>query len=271
MSTTYQDLTYTTFPDTIQSFVEMEDITSGDASALDAYQTAMRAGDFQAARQALASMTNANNKIIDATKINTLNDTLIALERFYKTDIEPYVDQKQEEWQAIVDLFTDNFAYIGEWNSTTAYKKNNIVSRVENPAQDIYLYIAMVDNTGVSLDNTSTWRVLTVKGDIGVSGEGLTFYGMWVSTKNYIAGDLVSYNNHLYMATGPSLDAPPNENQDVWTDFGQFTTQSMFLSEDEPANIVEGQIWLHIIPEGGLMMATMNSLNPLTQAEVLDN
>ena len=155
MSTTYQDLTYTTFPDTIQSFVEMEDITSGDASALDAYQTAMRAGDFQAARQALASMTNANNKIIDATKINTLNDTLIALERFYKTDIEPYVTQKQAEWQAIVDLFVDNFAYIGEWNSTTGYKRNNIVSRTENPAEDIYLYIAMVDNTGVSLDNTS--------------------------------------------------------------------------------------------------------------------
>lgn len=247
MSTTYQDLTYTTFPDSIQSFVQMEDIASGDADVLAQYQSAMRSGDFAAAQAALANMTNADNKIINAVKLNTMFDTCIALERFYKTDIEPYVEQKQEEWQAIVDLFTNNFAYIGNWDNSTAYKRNNMVSRVEGPAEDVFMYIAIVDNTNVELEDTDTWRALTVKGDIGISGQGLTFMGIWQSTQNYIPGNVVSYGNHIYLAIQNSLDQTPTSNSEYWTDYGEFTTLSIFVEEEEPTNIVSGQMWFQIV------------------------
>ena len=125
MSTTYPDLTYTTFPDQEQSFVEMEDITTGDATLLSQYQQAMLQGNFQAARQALSQMTNANNKLIDSVKINTLFDTCVALERFYKSDIEPYLEQKQQEWEATVAIFTNDFGHVGNFSLNGIYKRNN--------------------------------------------------------------------------------------------------------------------------------------------------
>ena len=42
MSVTYPDLTFTTFPDTEQSFVEMIDLTSSDGALMTQYQTAMQ-------------------------------------------------------------------------------------------------------------------------------------------------------------------------------------------------------------------------------------
>ena len=96
MSVTYTDLTYTTFPDQEQNFVEMIDVGTGDATALTSYQNAMMQGNFHAAQAALASMTASDNKIINAIKLNTLFDTCVALERFYKSDVEPYIDQNKK-------------------------------------------------------------------------------------------------------------------------------------------------------------------------------
>ena len=87
MSTTYPDLTYTTFPDQEQSFVEMEDITDGDAVALTNYQNAMKQGDFQAAQQALSSMTNANNKLI---KVRIAGDTCDGDDVYFYQNSEKY-------------------------------------------------------------------------------------------------------------------------------------------------------------------------------------
>ena len=91
MSTTYQSLQFTTFPDDIQSFVTMLNMSVEDGAAVTGYQQAMQAGNNTLARQYYGQITNANQKFIDATKMNTLMDTCVALQKFYKTDIEPYI------------------------------------------------------------------------------------------------------------------------------------------------------------------------------------
>lgn len=89
MSTTYPDLTYTSFPDSIQTFIEMIDMTSSDGQLVEQYQTAMKNNDFTNAANILNSIPNANNKILDSNKMNTAFDTIIALQRYFNQKYSP--------------------------------------------------------------------------------------------------------------------------------------------------------------------------------------
>lgn len=89
MSVTYPDLSYTSYPDSIQSFVEMIDMTSSDGLLVSQYQTAMQNNDFTTAANILQSIPNATNKILDSDKMNTAFDTLIALQRYFNQKYSP--------------------------------------------------------------------------------------------------------------------------------------------------------------------------------------
>ena len=89
MSATYPDLTYTSFPDIEQSFVEMIDMTSSDVNLVSQYQIAMQNNDFTTAANILQSIPNANNKILDSNKMNTAFDTIVALQRYFNQKYSP--------------------------------------------------------------------------------------------------------------------------------------------------------------------------------------
>lgn len=248
MSTTYTDLTFTTFPDQEQNFVEMQDIVATDATVLTTYQQAMMNGDFQAAQAALATMANANNKLIDSVKLNTLFDTTVALERFYKTDVEPYIEQKQEEWEATVAIFTNDFAYIGDWNNTTGYKRNNMVSFYNSSTGDTELYIATEDNTNEEpYASGAPWRRLSFKGIQGQSGEGVTFQTAWNSSTQYTEGDIVVHNDQLWQATQNNQNQEPSSTSAYWTGFGEFSTTNIYVAQIQPAELSPGDFWFQIL------------------------
>ena len=86
MSDTYTDLSLTSFPDEIQTFTTLLNMTIDDANAINGYQQAMRDGDYSLAQQYFNQITNGSRKILDAEKINTLMETCMAIERFYLSD-----------------------------------------------------------------------------------------------------------------------------------------------------------------------------------------
>lgn len=245
MSTTYPDLTFTTFPDTQQTFVQMIDLTSSDGALMTQYQQAMMNGDFATAQSVLAQIPNANNKILDTVKVNTLFDTTVALERFYKTNVEPYIEQKQQEWEALVALFTANFAYVGEYNQGTSYQQNNIVSAIDPTTGYTFLYIAIQDNSA-ALTDPSSWRVLTVTGPQGLSGDGLTFMGAWNSTTPYNVGDVVTYQNELWSALQVNTNQEPGATTGYWQNYGNFPVQTIFVSQTQPSLSV-GDFWFQVV------------------------
>ena len=245
MSITYSDLTYTTFPDTEQSFVEMIDMNSSDGALMTQYQTAMQNGDFATARTVLAQIPNANNKILDSVKMNTLFDTTVALERFYKTNVEPYIETKQQEWEQLVTLFTANFAYVGPYQQGTQYQQNNIVSSINPSTGDTNLYIAIQNNSAPITDTTS-WRVLTIKGAQGLSGEGLTFAGTWNSTTAYNEGDVVTYQNELWSALQANTNQEPGTTTGYWQSYGNFPVTSIVVSQSQPTQSV-GDFWFQVV------------------------
>ena len=79
----------TSFPNVIQTFPQMIDLTASDSALAQQYQTAMQAGNLALAKQILAQIPNNQNKIITADYLNTINDTVIAVEKYFQARYSP--------------------------------------------------------------------------------------------------------------------------------------------------------------------------------------
>ena len=97
----------TTFPNAIQTFPQMIDLTASDGTLAQQYQIAMQAGNLALAKQILAQIPNNQNKIITADYLNTINDTVVAMEKYFQaryspayivSDTQPQSQEKNDFW-----------------------------------------------------------------------------------------------------------------------------------------------------------------------------
>ena len=79
----------TSFPNQIQNFPQMQDITAQDAILVQQYQNAMQVGNLSLAQQILAQIPNNQNKIVTADYLNTINDTVIAVQKYFGARYSP--------------------------------------------------------------------------------------------------------------------------------------------------------------------------------------
>ena len=79
----------TSFPSALQTFPQMVDLAASDGTLAQQYQTAMQAGNLTLAKQILAQIPNNQNKIITADYLNTINDTLVAVEKYFQVRYSP--------------------------------------------------------------------------------------------------------------------------------------------------------------------------------------
>ena len=242
MSSTYTDLQYTTFPETIQNFIEVLNIVASDAPYINGFQQAMREGNYAAAQQYFSQIPDGDRKFLDAEKINTLLDTCIALERFYSTDIAPYIANLQNEWQATVDQFD----YKGDWVNSITYYKNNFVSATVNGVYGLYLCIA-ASARNIAVTNTSYWRALTIRGEQGASGETMSFRFSWASDQSYTVGDIVDYNDGLWYCKANNSNIPPALNSTSWDLIYQSSQYLYPFSSTQPSEISTGGLWFEIV------------------------
>ena len=124
MSELYPDLPLTAFPGDLSSFTNYLNLTASDGLVVQQYMDAMNAGNQTLANQILATLPSASQKIITATDYNKFAQCIQAIERFYTTDIKPYIEQQQESWLNVIQ----QFSYEGTWSTGTSYQANNIVS-----------------------------------------------------------------------------------------------------------------------------------------------
>lgn len=202
MSTTYTDLTETQFPDKVDDLSRMSDLTVSDVALVNQYYTYYNAGNLAAAAQLLIDNPTLMNKIFNAAKFNILRDALIALQRYYKSDVQTYIDSTRESLQDEIDTFVP----MGTYNSSTSYVKNNIVTYSGNG------YICKQSCKGKTPGTTAGadyWQLIVSKGDKGDSGTGLTFRGTYSSTASYTKDDAVTDGHAIWAAlqasTGQAL------------------------------------------------------------------
>ena len=79
----------TSFPNAIQNFPQMINLLASDGSLVQQYQTAMQAGNLTLAQQILAQIPNNQSKIITADYLNTINDTVVAVEKYFQARYSP--------------------------------------------------------------------------------------------------------------------------------------------------------------------------------------
>ena len=79
----------TSFPNAIQTFPQMIDLAASDGALAQQYQAAIQAGNLALAKQILAQIPNNQNKIITADYLNTINDTVVAVEKYFKARYSP--------------------------------------------------------------------------------------------------------------------------------------------------------------------------------------
>lgn len=87
----------TSFPNAIQNFPQMIDLIASDGTLVQQYQTAMQAGNLTLAKQILDQIPNSQNKIITADYLNTINDTVVAVEKYFQARYSPaYVVSREQ-------------------------------------------------------------------------------------------------------------------------------------------------------------------------------
>ena len=241
MSTTYQSLQFTTFPDDIQSFVTMLNMSVEDGAAVTGYQQAMQAGNNTLARQYYSQITNANQKFIDATKMNTLMDTCVALQKFYKTDIEPYIQSQQTIWGNRINQFN----YVGDYSASTVYAVNNFVTYTASGVRNVYICVK-VPPIGTAPTNTTYWRKLSIQGLQGPSGENLSFRYAWDSGEVYYPEDVVVYDNVVWGCLVQNSNQTPQSGSTYWRSI--YSPQQVVypFSAQEPTNMEAGFLWFKI-------------------------
>ena len=97
----------TSYPNSVQTFPQMIDLTASDGPLAQQYQIAMQAGNLALAKQILAQIPNNQSKIITADYLNTINDTVVAVEQYFQaryspayivSDTQPQSQEKNDFW-----------------------------------------------------------------------------------------------------------------------------------------------------------------------------
>ena len=97
----------TSYPNSVQTFPQMIDLSASDGVLAQQYQTAMQAGNLALAKQILAQIPNNQNKIITADYLNTINDTVVAIEQYFRGRYSPayIVSEAQPAYQEATDFW----------------------------------------------------------------------------------------------------------------------------------------------------------------------
>lgn len=244
MSTLYPDLDFTNYPGELDNFELKSNITnSTDAQLVAQIQTAILAGDFVNASAILNANPQLNGKIFSANDYNQIRDAVLALERFYDNDIYGYITEKQAGWIAEIDKF--NFE--GVYSPTVQYSKNNMVNYTTLEGTFLYLCIS-TPPTGTPPTNNTYWRTLTLRGERGASGDGLSFTYVWDSTAQYKVNDVVIYGNKWWAATQANRGQQPADGSSYWSEvLTALPAVQVPVTEVQPTNQVIGDQWYQVI------------------------
>lgn len=244
MSALYPDLDFTNYPGELDNITLKSNITNTtDAQLVSQIQASILAGDFANASAILNANPQLNGKIFNANDYNQIRDAILALERFYNSDIKNYITEKQAVWVAEVDKFN----YKGVYSPTTQYYKNNMVDYTTTEGTFLYLCIKQPD-TGIAPTNTNYWRILTLRGERGLSGEGLSFAWVWDSTTEYNTNDVVVYGNKWWVSTQVNRGQQPANGSAYWTEIlTALPAIQIPVTEIQPTDQIIGDQWYQVI------------------------
>ena len=168
--------------------------------------------------------------IISEERMNLFGDILINMQKFFKDDVEPYVDNmktdvlnytdaKKQEFQAEVDKLVAR----GEWQPNTQYFKKNIVT------SGGVGFIAKLDSINQSPPSATYWSKIADKGEKGDPSLNINFKGEYDIAMSYVMGDAVTFGGFWYYAKQNTKGNPPT-NATYW----EIQTNQTLVGDTQP-------------------------------------
>lgn len=176
------------FPNKIDQFSEKFDLPANKvADALEMQHLKSKTIlDNNEQNRLSALQAELQDYTITPETMNKLQDAIVEIETFFDGNVRQYILSKQKEW----DTYVDDFSFIGNWDSSKKYKRQNIVSYDGNLWLCIKDVVPSAGDTPYKLPDN--WRQVAFKGDKGDVGLNTIFKGEWNGSTNYKAGDAVS-------------------------------------------------------------------------------
>lgn len=226
ISTTYSDLS-NNFPDSLDTITRVSDISADYISLATQYYEYKNAGNDTSAAALLTANPALSTMIINAAKINYFTDIAISLERFFKSDVEGYLEA--------------TFAYKGTYDAGTAYVKGNII---DYAGEGFICRVASSVGTAPTTHTTTTnWAIIAKQGIQGASGTGLAPRGAWSSATTYYINDCVAYNNTLWQCLLGNTNSEPTSSNSNWLSLLSLTGL-VIVSSTQPTTQSVNNLWM---------------------------
>lgn len=235
MSVTNTDLTGTKFPDEIDNWDRWLDPTLQTIAAIQKYQSLYSLQKFEEANEVIQNTPVLKRIIVNAESMNKLQDAIIAMERFYFSDFQAYL-------QNIIQ-------YKGNYLATKKYTKYSVVTYMSHNTQQAYLCIIPDCPIGTPPTDLSCWIPWTARGEKGESGLGLTPRGIWDEYADYYKDDMVSWNNKLWAALSDNMGREPSiAYGDIWFPLLEFSSDMLCVIDEVTNNryhmgMKDGYVW----------------------------
>ena len=111
----------------------------------------------------------------------------------------------------------------------------------------LYLCIKQPD-TGILPTDTNYWRILTLRGERGLSGDGLSFAWTWDNTTQYNLNDVVVYGNKWWAATQVNRGQQPQAGSNYWTQIlTALPAMQIPVTTTQPTDQTIGDQWYQVI------------------------
>lgn len=200
MSTLYNEFLYTNFPDqSYDTYEYMQDMTSDLLDLVSKYESLIASKRFNEASQLLKDNPQLNRIYFNAEKYNKLVDSIRATQRLYSSDVQTY----------ILELVK----YLGNYSNSQKYTKYNVV----NYNSMVYMCTSLNCPLGTIPTNTTYWYPLSIKGDQGNPGIGLSYESLWQANFTYNKDSAVSYGTCLYASScDDNYGHTPSKTSDYW-------------------------------------------------------
>lgn len=239
-----------------RSFIELMDDMhlSSQALFLD-YYNAMQTNNISLANQILMDNPELINQITNAGNINYLITGVNEREIEPKEDIDNYLDKLFQDFINAIN----NTRVVGAFSSSVQYEIGNLVYY-----QSKGYYAYQKPPIGTLPTNKKYWLEYDIRGLQGYGGvSNLNYVGFWDSSLNYNPGDVVIYQNKMWMANATNTAFPPNLNHYPWDLIMMPAQQKKTpIQKETPYGYDEGNFWFQVTLGDSVVNTAWQILTP---------
>jgi len=238
MSVTYNDLTSTLFPEGVDTLELYQELTTAQKAIVVDWNALIAQKRFTEADALMAANPDLAKSFPTAEKWNKTMESIIAVQRFFKDSVFTYI---QDTGVDVKEFILSAVKYKGNFSPSVLYGLYNLVyyeTTDEETGKTIDAYMSYKETIpiGTLPTNTSYWFPVTLRGNMGASGVGLSFRKNWDYTKQYYENDIVLHDGDLWYAKQDNINSAPilgSANWEVFYELKQ-TTVSIIMIDGKP-------------------------------------